>query len=150
MIALTGCWPFGSVKQESKKTAELFVINVLEQDDYDDCHIKGSIHVDFDEFENKMKSWDKQDYYVVYCADYLCMSSAYCVKLLQDAGFKNVWAYEGGMAEWYQKGYPYEGPAELEYLKGENLNLADDEDSHVSVVTAEQLFGQMKDFGLLA
>lgn len=146
-LLLAGCWPFGSGIGNTKNSKPaLVMINVLEQVDYDDCHIKGSIHIDFDDFEAKIKSLDKDNHYVVYCADYMCMSSSFCAKLLQQAGFKHVWAYEGGMAEWYQKGYPYEGPAEIDYLRNENVNLAEDEVSEVPTITAEELLAKIEAF----
>lgn len=147
-LFLTGCWPFGSGEQTQVETKKpkLVIINVLDKPEFDDCHIKGSINIPFDEFESKIKSLNKNNHYVLYCADYMCMSSGFCAKLLTDAKFEHVWAYEGGMAEWYKKGYPSQGPAALDYLQGENENLAEDEESHVPTITAEQLFEKIKEF----
>lgn len=145
---LTGCWPFGSAQENLKP--ELVIINVLDKSEFDDCHIKGSINITFDEFENKVSSLHKNNHYVVYCSDYMCMSSSFCVKLLKDANFENVWAYEGGMVEWYQKGYPCQGPAKSDYLKSENENFGDDQESDVPHITAEQLLEKIKEFGLIS
>jgi rhodanese-related sulfurtransferase len=143
-LFLTGCWPSGTAKETTK--SELVIINVLDKSEFDDCHIKGSINITFDEFESKISSLNKNNHYVLYCADYMCMSSGFCAKLLKDAQFENVWAYEGGMAEWYQKGYPCEGPAQLDYLKGENEHFGDNEDAEISIITAEQLLEKMEQF----
>ena len=144
-LLLTGCWPFGS--SEKTEPSKLVIINVLDKPDFDDCHIAGSINITFDEFEAKIPSLHKNNHYVLYCADYMCMSSGFCAKLLKDAKFEHVWAYEGGMAEWYQKGYPCQGPAEMEYLHGENLNMSDDEEQNeVSTITAEQLLEKIEQF----
>ena len=145
-LLLTGCWPFGSA-QENKKP-ELVIINVLEKPEFQDCHISGSVNIPFDEFEDRVTSLSKQNHYVVYCADYMCMSSGFCAKLLKDAKFEHVWAYEGGMAEWYQKGYPSQGPAQMEYLMSKSENMSDDEQGDVAIITAEQLLAKMKEFGL--
>ena len=150
-LVLTGCWPFGSadnIHNLAKSTQpELVIINVLDKPEFEDCHIQGSINITFDEFEAKMSSLNKNNHYVVYCADYMCMSSGFCAKLLLDAKFEHVWAYEGGMAEWYQKGFPFEGPAQSEYLTSENVNMADeDEQNHVPIITAEQLLEKMQQF----
>ena len=147
-LFLAGCWPFGSA-QESKK-AELVIINVLEKPEFEDCHITGSINIPFDEFESKIGSLNKQNHYVVYCADYMCMSSGFCAKLLQNAKFEHVWAYEGGMAEWFQKGYAHEGPAQLDYLSSESEDLSDGEERDVRNISAEQLLAKMKEFGLIS
>ena len=147
LLLLAGCWQSNSSQDAAQK--QLVIINVLDKADFDDCHITGSINIPFDAFESAMKTLHKQNHYVIYCADYMCMSSGFCAKLLKDAGFENVWAYEGGMAEWYQKGYPYEGPAQGEYLHGDNENLAD-EDSHagVAVITAEELKARIEQFAV--
>jgi len=140
-LFLTGCNWFGSTPEKS----ELIIINVLDAQEYDDCHILGSIRIDFDDFEAKMLLFKKQNHYVVYCADYACMSSGYCAQLLKKAKFEHVWAYEGGIVEWHEKGYPTQGPAQLEYLKFENEQMTD-EPGEVPVITAEELLKKMEDF----
>ena len=148
VLFLSGCWPFGSASETKKP--ELMIINVLEKPEFDDCHIAGSVNIPFDEFEDKISSLNKQNHYVIYCADFMCMSSGFCAKLLKDAKFEHVWAYEGGMAQWYQKGYPHQGPGQLEYLSSESEDMSDDEHGDVPVVSAEQLLAKMKEFGLLS
>jgi rhodanese-related sulfurtransferase len=145
-LILTGCWPFGSAQEN--KNPKLVVINVLEKPEFQDCHIAGSINIPFDEFEDTIASLNKQNHYVIYCADYMCMSSGFCAKLLKNAKFEHVWAYEGGMAQWYQKGYPYQGPAQLDYLALESEDMSDDQHSDVPTISAEQLLAKMKEFGL--
>jgi len=143
-LFLVGCSFFSS----NQKEAQLIIINVLDKNEFDDCHIKGSIHIPFGEFENKVASFNKNNHYVLYCADYACMSSGYCAKLLRDAKFENIWEYSGGMVDWYQKGYPIEGPAQEDYLKEENVNLNDEQDNEdvVFTITAEDLLIKIKDF----
>jgi rhodanese-related sulfurtransferase len=147
-LILTGCWPFGSV--QDTKQPKLVIINVLEKPEFEDCHIAGSINIPFDQFEDAIATLNKQNHYVIYCADFMCMSSEFCAKLLQDAKFDHVWAYEGGMAQWYQKGYPHQGPAQLEYLSSESEDMSDGQEKEVATMTAEQLFAKMKEFGLLS
>lgn len=142
---LPGCWPSSS---EKSGKAELVIINVLDKPEFDDCHIQDSINISFDEFESKIPSLSKKNHYILYCADYMCMSSGYCAKLLKDAKFDHVWAYEGGMAEWHQKGYPSQGPAQLEYLTAESMDMSDDEDEHkeIPTISAEELLAKMEQF----
>lgn len=144
-LLLTGCWPFGSSEKVTKKP-ELVIINVLDKAEFDDCHISDSINITFDEFEAKIPSLNKQNHYVLYCADYMCMSSGFCAKLLKDAKFEHVWAYEGGMAEWFQKGYPCQGPATSEYLTSENINMSEGEEQEIPTITAEELLVKMEQF----
>jgi len=142
-LFLVGCNLFSP----ATKDAQLVIINVLDKAEFDDCHIKGSINIPFADFEDKVASFDKNNHYVLYCADYACMSSVYCVKLLKDAKIEHVWEYAGGIVEWYQKGYPIEGPAQEEYLKLENVNFNDEENSPTAI-TAEELLVKIEEFGL--
>ena len=140
-LILVGCWsPFASKKQE------LVIINVLDEAEFADCHIFGSINIPFDQFEEAAAKFDKNNQYVIYCSDYMCMSSGYCAKILKDAGFEHVWAYEGGMAEWYQKGYPSQGPAALEYLTAEHVLFDDHADEAGFVILADELLSKMQEF----
>ncbi len=143
---LPGCWPFSSTETSSKP--ELVIINVLDKADFDDCHIAGSINITFDEFEAKIPTLNKNNHYVIYCADYMCMSSGFCAKLLKDAKFEHVWAYEGGMAEWHQKGYPCAGPAQAEYLTSENMDMSDEDDEAKdgAIISAEELLAKIEQF----
>lgn len=141
LLFLVGCNFFTPTKKE----AQLVIINVLDKTEFDDCHIKGSIHIPFSEFEKKIASFDKNNHYVLYCADYACMSSGYCAKLLRDAKFDHVWEYSGGMVDWYQKGYPIEGSATEDYLKFKNINF-NDEENPILTITAEELLAKIKEF----
>ena len=141
LLVLVGCNFFNS----TKKNPQLVIINVLDNKEFDDCHIVGSINIPFSEFENKVASFNKNNHYILYCADYACMSSGYCAKLLRDANCKNVWEYAGGIVEWYQKGYPTEGAAQEEYLRFENINYSDEEDS-TKIITAEELLHKIEEF----
>lgn len=110
---LPSCW----WKYEEAKKDGLFVVNVLDKDVYDDCHIKGSIHVPLDHIEQFAQTLDKNAEVVLYCTNFLCTASFYAGKKLISMGFKQVWIYEGGTAEWYQKGFPVEGKCTYPYLK---------------------------------
>jgi len=95
---------------------KLLVINVLSPDSFKDCHIKGSINVPLDKLEEYVQQEDRDIPIVVYCGSYQCTASDKAYRLLKNMGFKNLWAYEGGMAEWYQLGYACEGECKKEYL----------------------------------
>ena len=122
---------------------KLVVINVLNKEYFDDCHIPGSINIPHDEFEERIGSLAKYNEYVVYCAVITCPLSRQCTKLLLDAKFEHVAAYEGGIVEWYQKGYPVAGPAKLDYLHEEIAqNIAWHHE--IPKITAEHLLEKMK------
>jgi rhodanese-related sulfurtransferase len=133
ILASWGIWKwYGSKNQPSgikvatqqvveAPQGKLIVVNVLDKKLYDDAHIKGSIHVDYTDLSKEAQKWNKDATVVVYCADYLCGASASGAQQLAALGFKDVRAYEGGMAEWHQlhqkdASYELEGPAKMEYL----------------------------------
>lgn len=126
-------------EQEPKKTG-LFVFNVLDKELYDDCHIKGSIHVPLSELEHQVQGLDKEKAeIVIYCSNYLCASSEHACKKLLSMGFKHVWAYEGGTAEWYQMGLPVEGQSQSAYLTKKIAPPPHEQKSAVLTMTAQEL-----------
>ncbi len=141
LIFLSGCFWSDSSEQKVK----LHIINVLPKELYDDCHIKGSEHVDYEDVEAKIASMNPKDHYVIYCADYLCMSSQHVAKMMIDRGFSNVWEYSGGIVEWYQKQYPVEGPCAEEYLTQDNEPLSGMQ-HEVPVITSEELLEKIQEF----
>lgn len=136
-LFLAGC--FGT--SDSSNSHEVVVVNVMDEKYYQDCHIKGSIHIPFDKFEDRIKSMNKNNEYVLYCSNYACTTSDFCVKIMKKAGFKNVFKYPGGIVEWYAKGYPVTGPCKMDYLKEENDKFDDEEADYV--ISAEDLKSKM-------
>ena len=60
---------------------------------------------------------------VIYCSNYACTTSDYVAKKLYDQGFTHVMVYQGGMAEWKQRGMPTEGPGQQLYLTKTMIKL---------------------------
>ena len=104
------------------------VINVLDKSLYNDCHIPGSIQVDFDKVEAYVSKSPKDLSIIVYCSNYACMTSHFVVKRLRDKGYINARVYSGGMAEWFQAGYLVDGPSQSAYLHKEVLPNEEDSD----------------------
>lgn len=117
-VLLAGC--FGPEKKETaaERKEELVIVNVLDPKYHEDCAIKGSINVPFDTLmEYADKHWDKEKSHIVlYCGNYACTASGAGAHELKNHGFKHVWAYEGGAAEWKHKGLPTEGKCESGFL----------------------------------
>lgn len=125
--------------------AKLVVINALAKKHYDDCHIVGSISVPLDTIEAYASKLDKKTHIVVYCASYSCPVSEKAWRIFNALGFTNVWAYEGGMAEWSQKKYPCEGACQEEYLNRQEKPLKHD----IKTMSADELKKKMEESGLL-
>jgi|GEM_PF-1060000 len=115
LLVLPGCWP-GKKTQEVGKQS-LYVLNILDKQWHNDCHIAGSINVPFAELEEFVRDKDKDTEIVVYCSNYQCVASEQAYKILTKMGFTNVWAYEGGIAQWFQMGYPVSGACKKPYLQ---------------------------------
>lgn len=112
------------------------IINVLSPYYYQDCHIKGSINMPLEHLETSSKSLDKNEEIIVYCAHYQCPASKKAWHLLHSLGFTNLKAYEGGIVEWHQLGYPTVGPAKESYLKQAHEKT---NDNSVVTITAQEL-----------
>ena len=142
------------LKNDSKffESLPLCLINVLDKEEFEDAHITGSINIPYHEIEKTLKLIPHNKKVIFYCANYLCTASSEAAKSAVRQGFKNVYTYEGGMAEWYQinlndKSYTYKGPAQLSYLqviipqpeyKEEEHELEDFSGKYINL-TAEEL-----------
>lgn len=126
----------------------LKVINALNPEVYDDAHIKGSINVPLSELKNFAEHTPKDTVVVVYCAHRNCDVSARAWHILHELGFDNLFAYEGGMKEWYEAGYPTEGPCAADYLH-KPLEPHHVEDRSVQPITKEMLRARMEREGIL-
>lgn len=104
------------LKEKMKEDQNLCVINVLPASLHEDCHITGSINVPLKELVETMASWDRDKEIIVYCALYECDAGEKAYILLSCMGFTNVTDYAGGIKEWYQLGYPTQGPASYSFL----------------------------------
>lgn len=96
---------------------DLTVINVLPHDYFSDCSIEHSINIPYDDLASDLSEWDRNAKIVVYCAKYECHLSAKAYELLVSLGFTNVFAYEGGIKEWYELGLPSKGACKMDYLR---------------------------------
>lgn len=142
IILLVVC--YGFLTLSTKKEPSLEVINVLDKELYDDCHIKGSINIPFNMIEQYAKRLDKNTHVVLYCSNYMCTASGAAARMLKKMGFENVWAYEAGMAEWYQDKLPVEGNCKESYL---NIHLEKPEitEQGIQPITTQELKNKIKE-----
>lgn len=139
-----------SAEVKTEKVSSLKVINVLDKELYDDCHIKGSVNVPFMDMDNPdrspiedyVKDLPKDTKLVIYCSNYMCSASGEIAKKLNGMGFKNVWAYEAGMADWFQNKLPVEGSCKEAYLT--KVIAASKEQHDFKVISTEELKKMME------
>jgi len=101
------------LKQMREKKPEIAVLNVLEPETFAREHIPGSINVPVkhESFATKAEKQvgGKNRPVVVYCASQECDSSPTAAKKLVEAGFTEVYDFEGGMKSWKDAKLPVEG-----------------------------------------
>lgn len=97
-----------SVTEFSAKTAESGVVtlDVRTPGEFAEGYIEGARLIDFQSgnFENEIATLDKNATYAVYCRS--GNRSGQAVKVMQDAGFTNVFNMNGGVIEWANAGLP--------------------------------------------
>lgn len=124
-----------------------YLINVLDKEVYDDAHIVGSIHVPYEKIKSYLKKiLNKDALLIFYCSNYYCTASDSAAMDATNLGFKNVFVYKGGMAEWYQtaqhdKDFLYDGPAKLDYLK---FVIIPDNELDMDIIFDEEAYVEKK------
>ncbi len=154
LVLLVGCGK--ETPTEEHKKAKLIVVNVLDSDQYRDAHIKGSINVPQAEVKKWAQNIPIETPIVFYCSNYMCTGSGEAARMLTEMGFTNVYAYEGGTAEWYQLGqkdpsYVVDGPktpGKSGYLTIV-LKKPAHEKAGVQVIDAKELKDIMKNANLI-
>ena len=142
-VALLPSCIFDQNGSKQKKTG-LVIVNVLNKELYEDCHIVGSLSVPFEQVEQYAQAHvDKDAEIVIYCSNYMCSASGAACRKLQALGFKNVCAYEAGTAEWYQQGLPTQGPAKSSYLN-HKLEQPTHDETDICIITTQELSQKMK------
>lgn len=86
---------------------DFVLINVLSRENFNKQHIRTSINipVDSDDFAQRVESVSggKERTIVVYCANFECNASPSAAKKLEQAGFTQVYDYEGGTEDWFRQ-----------------------------------------------
>jgi rhodanese-related sulfurtransferase len=92
----------------SKKITEsgVVILDVRTPGEFAEGYIEGARMIDFQggSFETEITSLDKNATYAVYCRS--GNRSGQAVKIMQDAGFLNLFNLEGGVIDWANQGMP--------------------------------------------
>ena len=96
------------LKRMNETQHEDFVlINVLPQEEFRKEHIRTSVNIpaNNEQFVEHVEEavGDKDRKVVVYCASFDCDASPRAAKKLEEAGFKQVYDYEGGTKDWFEQ-----------------------------------------------
>ena len=97
-----------SVTEFSSKITKpgVVTLDVRTPAEFAEGYIEGARLIDFQSgnFENEIAALDKNATYAVYCRS--GNRSGQAVKVMQDAGFTNVFNMNGGVIEWTNAGLP--------------------------------------------
>jgi molybdopterin/thiamine biosynthesis adenylyltransferase/rhodanese-related sulfurtransferase len=93
---------------------EPVVVDVREQDEWDEGHVPGAVHIPRGHLESRIEraAPDPTHAVVVYCS--AGNRSAFAAKTLEDMGYEDVVSLAGGFTDWKRNGFPVELQAGLD------------------------------------
>ena len=95
------------LKKMQEKNEKFTLINVLSPDNFKKASIPNSINIPSDQpdFVRQVEqaAGGKDRKVIVYCGSFECPMSHHAAETLEESGFTEVYAYEGGMKEWLEK-----------------------------------------------
>src|SRR5256885_8672501 len=87
---------------------EPVVVDVREQDEWDEGHIPGPVHIPRGHLESRIEraAPDPSRRVLLYCS--AGNRSVFAAKTLEDMGYEDVASLAGGFTDWKRNGYPVE------------------------------------------
>jgi adenylyltransferase/sulfurtransferase len=100
--------------RERIESGEPVVVDVREQDEWDEGHIAGAVHVPRGHLESRIERLapDTSRPVVVYCS--AGNRSAFAAKTLSELGYEDVVSLAGGFTDWKRNGFPVQLQAGLD------------------------------------
>jgi len=86
------------LKAKLDNKEKFILLDVREPEEFEMCHIQGSILIPLSEFEDHLKDFKKDGVYIVHCKS--GERSVEAIQMMQDHGFENCTTVEGGILEW--------------------------------------------------
>jgi len=102
---------------------DFILIDVLPPNSYEGRHLPGAKNApvsesDFLEKVEKFAS-NKEHIIVAYCSSFQCQASPRAANMLVKAGYTNVYHFKGGLADWQDAKYSFEGEVAEEKVEHE-------------------------------
>lgn len=88
------------------------VINPLSPIEYENQHIPGSINIPLENLSSMLPE-DKNETIIFYCLGEKCVFSWRAAEIAADLGYKNVYAFRGGIPAWQEAGFEIESTLSL-------------------------------------
>ena len=98
------------LNQKLEHKEEFTLINCLEEWMFRRKRIPGSIRFERSFF----KTLNPKEEVIVYCSNPECTASVLVYQQFVEHGFQNVWHYPGGVADWEDGGYRFDGDDALQ------------------------------------
>ena len=92
--------------RELIESSDPLIVDVREQDEWDEGHIPGALHIPRGNLESRVETAapDRSRPLVVYCA--AGNRSAFAAKTLEELGYEDVVSLAGGFTDWKRNGFP--------------------------------------------
>src|SRR6266487_713635 len=100
--------------RELIESGEPVVVDVREQEEWDEGHIPGAVHIPRGHLESRIEraASDPEHPIVIYCS--AGNRSAFAARTLEELGYADVSSLAGGFTDWKRNGFPVELQAGLE------------------------------------
>ena len=94
--------------RELIETGDPVIVDVREQDEWDEGHLPGAIHIPRGNLESRIETAvpDRSRQVVLYCA--AGNRSAFAAKTLEELGYEDAVSLAGGFTDWKRNGFPVE------------------------------------------
>ena len=87
-----------SLKRKISERENFILLDVREPEEFEICHIDGSILVPLSELDDHLRDFDLNRDYVVYCKE--GDRSLKAINQMSDFGFRNLYNLNGGVLKW--------------------------------------------------
>lgn len=94
------------LKKRLDETPTICIIDVREDNEWQEQHIPGALHIPKDEITESIAAHVPELDRPLYLHCRGGVRSLYAANCLLELGYKEVYSVEGGIAEWARSGYP--------------------------------------------
>jgi rhodanese-related sulfurtransferase len=110
-LVLAGCGPKDEQWVDAKAASERMargelLLDIRENDDYTDFRIPNSMHIPYGRLASRMAELEPYKAKPIMVIDHAGVRSPRALEQLQKAGYAQVFAVKGGVAEWQAAGLP--------------------------------------------
>ena len=94
------------LKSRLDNDSNLCLIDVREQDEWDEAHIPAAIHIPMDLLATNIKKYVVDNKQPIYLHCHRGGRSSNAAQQLSDLGYQEVYSVVGGLKAWSEKNYP--------------------------------------------